>query len=244
MPNDCISYQDSGYFTPLRNDYLDQKNHLKSFYNRFPSIENFAAQIIEKQANYTDANRDVLVSVLKKQYKNVAVSELTSENIEALAMSNTFTITTGHQLNLFTGPLYFLYKIISTINLTKELKGAYPDKNFVPIYWMATEDHDFDEINYFNFKGKKFRWNRESSGPVGRFSTEGLEDVFGVFASELGIGKNAEELKTLFKNAYLKHDTLAEATRFLANDLFGSYGLVVLDADDKNLKRLFVPYVK
>ena len=81
MPNDCISYQDSGYFTPLMNDYLDQKNHLKSLYNRFPSIENFAAQIIEKQANYTDANRDVLVSVLKKQYKNVAVSELTSENI-------------------------------------------------------------------------------------------------------------------------------------------------------------------
>ena len=244
MPTDCISYQDSGYFTPLMNDYLDQKNHLKSLYNRFPSIENFAAQIIEKQANYTDANRDVLVSVLKKQYKNVAVSELTSENIEALAMSNTFTVTTGHQLNLFTGPLYFLYKIISTINLTKELKETYPDKNFVPIYWMATEDHDFDEINYFNFKGKKFRWNRESSGPVGRFSTEGLEDVFGVFASELGIGKNAEELKTLFKNAYLKHDTLAEATRFLANELFGKYGLVILDADDKDLKKLFVPYVK
>lgn len=244
MPNDCISYQDSGYFTPLMNDYLDQKEELKSLYNRFPSIENFAAQIIDKQANYADANRDVLVSVLKKQYKNVAVSELTSENIEALAMSNTFTVTTGHQLNLFTGPLYFLYKIISTINLTKELKAAYPDKNFVPIYWMATEDHDFDEINYFNFKDKKFRWNRESSGPVGRFSTEGLDAVFREFSAELGIGQNAEALKTLFERAYLNHATLAEATRFLANELFGKYGLVILDADDKDLKKLFVHYVK
>jgi uncharacterized protein YllA (UPF0747 family) len=86
---------------------------------------------------------------------------LTKQNIETLALPNTFTVTTGHQLNLFSGPLYFLYKIISTINLTTELKVKYPDSNFVPIYWMATEDHDFEEINYFNFKGKKFRWNTE-----------------------------------------------------------------------------------
>jgi uncharacterized protein YllA (UPF0747 family) len=77
---------------------------------------------------------------------------LTQQNIEALNNSNTFTVTTGHQLNLFSGPLYFLYKIISTINLTTELKAKYPTYNFVPIYWMATEDHDFEEINYFNFK--------------------------------------------------------------------------------------------
>ncbi len=152
MPTDCISYQDSGYFTPLMNDYLNQSPSLQSLYNRFPTLENFAAQIVEKQENYADEHRAVLVSVLQKQYNDIAVSDLTSENIAALEHKNTFTITTGHQLNLFTGPLYFLYKIISTINLTKELAAAYPDKNFVPVYWMATEDHDFDEINYFNFK--------------------------------------------------------------------------------------------
>ena len=244
MPTDCISYQDSGYFTPLMNDYLDEKEELKSLYNRFPSIENFKNQIIEKQTNYADANRAVLVSVLKKQYESSAVSELTTKNIESLIEPTTFTITTGHQLNLFTGPLYFLYKIISTINLTKELKEAYPDKNFVPIYWMATEDHDFDEINYFNFKDKKFRWNRESSGPVGRLSTEGLEEVFEIFASELGLSENALALKDLFEKAYLKHENLAEATRFLANELFGKYGLVILDGDDRDLKKMFVPYVK
>ncbi len=175
---------------------------------------------------------------------NVTVSNLTSENIAALKHKNTFTVTTGHQLNLFTGPLYFLYKIISTINLTKELAAAYPDKNFVPVYWMATEDHDFDEINYFNFKDKKFRWNRESLGPVGRLSTEGLEEVFGVFASELGVGENAIGLKALFEKAYLKHENLADATRFLANELFGAYGLVILDGDDRDLKKMFIPYVR
>ena len=244
MPNDCISYQDSGYFTPLMNDYLNQSPHLQSLYNRFPSLENFKDQISEKQANYADANRKVLVSVLKKQYQNVLTSDLTSANIDVLKESNTFTVTTGHQLNLFTGPLYFLYKIISTINLTKELKQVHPDKNFVPIYWMATEDHDFEEINYFNFKGKKFRWNKESSGPVGRLSTEGLKEVFNKFSNDLGPGTNADELKGMFEESYLNHDNLAAATRFLANRLFGAYGLVILDADDSNLKKLFVPYVK
>jgi bacillithiol biosynthesis cysteine-adding enzyme BshC len=109
---------------------------------------------------------------------------------------------------------------------------------------MATEDHDFDEINYFTFKGRKFRWNKESSGPVGRLSTEGLEDFLEVYALELGAGKNAETIKKLFQESYLNHSNLADATRFLANALFGEYGLVILDADDLDLKRTFIPYIK
>lgn len=244
MPTDCISYQDSGYFTPLMNDYLDQKENLQSLYNRFPTLENFQEQILEKQESFNTESRKVLVSVLKEQYQDITVSDLTQQHIEALKEQNTFTITTGHQLNLFTGPLYFLYKIISTINLSKELKTKYPAYNFVPVYWMATEDHDFDEINYFNFRGKKFRWNKESTGPVGRLSTDGLAEVLNVFSMELGQGSNAETIKKMFQDAYIKHNNLADATLFLANSLFGEYGLVILDADNKDLKRLFIPYVK
>jgi bacillithiol synthase len=244
MPTDCISYQNSGYFSSLMNDYLEQKSSLHSLYNRFPSLENFEVQIKEKENNYSNENRAVLVSVLQQQYSKISTSSLTQQNIESLANSNTFTITTGHQLNLFTGPMYFLYKIISTINLTKELKAKYPTYNFVPIYWMATEDHDFEEINYFNFKGRKFRWNAESSGPVGRLSTEGLVDFFEVYSNELGSGINAEALKKMFNNAYLNHSSLAEATHHLANALFGEYGLVILDADNQDLKRIFIPYIK
>jgi len=245
MPTDCINYQNSGYFSPLMNDYLDQKPNLQSLYNRFPRLENFEKQIVEKKSNFNgNEKRKILVSVLKEQYSNISTSELTQQNIEALSDENTFTITTGHQLNLFTGPLYFLYKIISTINLTKELKAKYVESNFVPIYWMATEDHDFEEINYFNFKDKKFRWNTESSGPVGRLSTEGLTEFFEIYQQELGSGTNAETLKKMFQEAYLMHATLAEATQYLANELFGKYGLVILDADNRDLKRAFIPYIK
>ena len=133
MPTDCISFQNSGYFTDLIIDYLNQKPNLQSLYNRFPILENFESQIEEKQANFNDSHRKILVTVLKQQYENVAISKLTEQNIELLSNSNSFTVTTGHQLNLFTGPLYFLYKIISTINLTKELKTKYHNSNFVPI---------------------------------------------------------------------------------------------------------------
>lgn len=244
MPTDCISYQNSGYFTPLMDDYLNQRSSLKLLYNHFPTIENFENQLIEKQQNYNSEIREILVSVLNKQYESVTISDLTKKNIALLSKENTFTITTGHQLNLFTGPLYFLYKIISTINLTKELKSKYPTNNFVPIYWMATEDHDFEEINYFNFKGKKFQWNRESLGPVGRVSTQGLDEFLKVFEKELGSGTNADAIKKLFYNAYITNDSLANATRYLANELFGDYGLVILDADNSALKTEFIPYIK
>ncbi|MFV8466187.1 bacillithiol biosynthesis cysteine-adding enzyme BshC [Flavobacterium sp. LB1P62] len=244
MPTDCISYQNSGYFSPLMNDYLDQKTNLQSLYNRFPTLENFEGQILEKQANFDDTSRKTLVSVLQKQYLNVETSALTKQNIDALSNTNTFTVTTGHQLNLFSGPLYFLYKIISTINLTTELKAKYPTYNFAPIYWMATEDHDFEEINYFNFKGKKFHWNRESTGPVGRLSTEGLDEFLEIFALEIGSSLNANAIKKLFEDSYIKHDNLADATRHLANALFGIYGLVILDADNQDLKRNFIPFIK
>ncbi len=245
MPTDCISYQKSGYFSSLINDYLEQKPNLQSLYNRFPNLENFDAQIQEKTKNFNDnGKRAVLVSVLESQYAKINASPSTLNNIKLLNHSNTFTVTTGHQLNLFSGPLYFLYKIISTINLTAALKSKYSNYNFVPIYWMATEDHDFEEINYFNFKGRKFRWNAASSGPVGRLSTEGLNSFFEVYAQELGSGKNAEFLKKLFQESYLNNSNLADATRFLANELFGEYGLVILDADNQELKRSFTPYFK
>ena len=244
MPNDCVTYQYSGYFSKLIVDYLDQKAEIKSLYNRFPTIENFQLQLEEKSQNFLSENREVLVNALQLQYQNFEISAITATNIEQLKSSNTFTITTGHQLNLFTGPLYFIYKIVSVINLCKELKNAYPEHNFVPVYWMATEDHDFDEINFFKFKGKKIQWKKESNGPVGRLNTSGLETVFNIIEQEFGIGNNGRALKELFQNTYLKHSNLADATRFLANELFKNEGLVILDGDDVNLKKLFIPFAK
>ncbi len=246
MPKHTLSYREARFFTNLMTDYLEQKEDVKPFYHRFPNLENFEEQIREKKENFSSeaaSKRAVLVEVLQEQYEEIDISEATKKNIELLKEENTFTVTTGHQLNLFTGPLYFLYKIINAINLAKELKSAYPDFNFVPVYWMATEDHDFEEINFFNLHGKKFQWNppasEETGGAVGELPTSGLDEVLELFSAEIGNSPNAQQLKKWFEEAYLKHETLADATRFLANALFESYGLVVLDANKRALKAIF-----
>ncbi len=239
-----IPFKNTGFFSKTMLDYLEQKESIKPFYNIFPDLVGFKNQIEEKEKSFQLDSRLILVEALKNQYNSFEASGKTDDNIKLLKESNTFTITTGHQLNLFTGPLYFLYKIISTINLAEELSEKFPNQNFIPIYWMATEDHDFDEINYFNFDGKKVTWNRKDGGAVGRLSTDGLDDVFEVFSEHLGNSKNAQYLKKLFSEGYLKHQNLADATRFIANELFKDYGLVIIDGDDKELKQLFSPYVK
>ncbi len=244
MQKQAIAFRDTKYFSSLICDYLEGKEEVTPLYHRFPNLINFEKQLQEKSESYPDHHRATLVETLGSQYETLSTSDTTLRNIELLGSSTTFTITTGHQLNLFTGPLYFLYKIISTINLTEQLKRAYPDYDFVPIYWMATEDHDFDEINYFNFKGKKIQWNRTDGGAVGDLTTEGLDTVFEVLDKVFGQGVNAMALKNLFKESYAKHQNLADATRYLANALFQDYGLVIVDAHTRAQKQLFVPYME
>ncbi len=244
METDSISYQKSGYFNRLIIDYLNEKTELKKLYNRFPKLENFKDQIEEKSKQFDSNSRNILVNALENQYNGFQISEQTKNNITSLSNSTTYTITTGHQLNLFTGPLYFLYKIIATINLCKKLKEKHPEHNFIPVYWMATEDHDFEEINHFNYKDVKIKWDKKSNCPVGRIKTEGIENVFKSFELELGTGEIANYLKDLFKQSYLKNNTLSHATRYMVNALFGNEGLVIIDGDDSALKRLFIPIIK
>lgn len=244
MPKQYISYSKTGYFSTLMCDYLAQEESTIPFYHRFPNLENFKSQLEEKQLSFRTEGRNLLVQQLKKQYECCNPSEATLHNIEALQNDTTFTITTGHQLNLFTGPLYFLYKIFDTINLSEQLNATYPKHHFVPLYWMATEDHDFDEINYFNYKGKKIAWERESGGAVGELSTEGLEKIYETLQKEWGASANAKALLKLFSESYLKHDNLADATRNLANELFKDYGLVIIDGNDAELKKAFIPFAE
>lgn len=239
-----LPFEKTGFFSKTMLDYLAKKESIKSFYHNYPDLVGFRNQLEEKEKSFNLESRNVLSKSLEKQYQGFDLSEATQNNIKLLKQKNTFTVTTGHQLNLFTGPLYFLYKIFSTINLAEEISKKFPTKNIVPVYWMATEDHDFEEINYFNFQEKKVQWNLESGGAVGRLSTEGLSDVFEEFSSHLGSTKNAKELKKLFSEGYLKHKNLADATRFIANELFKDYGLVILDGDDLALKKMLSPIVK
>lgn len=236
-----IAYKDTKSFSKLLLDYLDQKASVQPFFRNAPNLEGFAAQIADKQAHGT-ADRELLVDSLREQYGALLEqSPRVAEAIESLASENTYTITTGHQLNVFTGPLYFIFKIISAIRLAQDLKAEFPDKNFVPVYWMATEDHDFAEINHTRLSGKKIIWDTPAVSATGRMSTASMDEVVRTYRNFLGLSDNSEKLSRLVEEAYLGHETLADATRYLVNGLFGRYGLVIIDADRPELKRAFVP---
>ncbi|MEQ8908749.1 MAG: bacillithiol biosynthesis cysteine-adding enzyme BshC [Vicingaceae bacterium] len=239
MDTDCIHYKDTGYFSPIILDYLAGSEKLRPFYSHPPKLESFDAAIEAKQ--FDSEKRETLHQSLQAQYKKGGIklksASLTQQNVTALLDQETYTVTTGHQLNLFTGPLYFVYKIVSTIKLAKSLKEKFPEKHFVPIYWMASEDHDFEEISFFRFQGKKLKWKTKQSGAVGRMNPKELESVLAEFEDLLTpYTSNGSQLKNWFKAAYLQHDNLTDATRYLAHQLFESYGLVIVDGDDAALK--------
>ena len=107
---------------------------------------------------------------------------------------------------------------MTTINACRQLQEAYPENHFVPVYWMASEDHDFAEINHFYLFGQKYQWDSEQQGAVGRFHLDGIDKVL----------EALPEPVPLFERAYREHDTLADATRYFVNELFGEQGLVML----------------
>ncbi len=222
-----MSLVDTQAFSPFFIDYIQQKETLRQFYNRFPEVNNFEDQIAEKTIAFPQSHRDALVLSLERQYQGITISDAVQKNISFLKDPKTFTITTGHQLNIFTGPLYFIFKIVTIINACKQLKAQYPEFNFVPVYWMASEDHDYEEIKYFRLHGKKHIWSTDQTGAVGRFTTKGLDTL----AKEAGA--------KVFTEAYTKQKNLSAAVRYYVNALFENEGLVVLDGDDRSLKSEF-----
>ena len=240
-----FSYRNVNKTSQLFNDYVEGASELRSFYNLRPNLNNFKIQLNLKSKNYLKQNRKTLYSVINDQYKSIKnLNNSVKKNIELLKLDNTYTVCTGHQLSLLTGPIYFIYKIISTINLTKILNKKYPEFNFIPIFWMATEDHDFDEISSFNFNGVNYKWNKKKNGPVGLFDTKGLEMVFDLFFEKLEKDNlNSKYLIELVKDSYLKSSNLADATRKLVNTIFGNKGIVIIDSNEKRLKKIFEPYL-
>ena len=239
-----INYKETSFFSSLFCDYINNKSELEELYNLYPSIKNFKKQIEQKKVNYNNNNREKLYNIIKKQYKDVSCSNEFNSILELIKKKNTFTVTTGHQLNLFTGPVYFLYKIITTINLCDELNNTYSKYNFIPIYWMATEDHDFQEINHFNFKNSRIKWDSDQSGVVGRFKTNELNKIIDEIKQVLPKNSNASELIALFKETYLASNCLSDATRNFVHLLFKKNNLIIIDANHKDLKSCFKEFIK
>ncbi|MGB3946803.1 MAG: bacillithiol biosynthesis cysteine-adding enzyme BshC [Bacteroidia bacterium] len=238
-----IELAQTAQFSNLMLNYITGDSSIRSLYTYMPDIDSFENAIKDKSKE--QINRELLVDVLSAQYANIEKADLQLTAIESLRQSNTFTVCTGHQLCLFTGPLYFIYKILSTINTAEELKKQYPDYNFVPVYWMASEDHDFEEIKSANLFGKKLVWDNEhAKGAVGDLSTVSMATVLNELEAIAGNTDNAKEWVALMREAYLKHATLSEATRWLVHQLFGKYPLVIVDGNDKRLKQEFITTIE
>jgi len=239
-----IPYVKTGFFSELICDYLNDKKELQAFHSGVPSFKNLYQQALKKKKVFPLQIRKTLCESLYRQYSNIEMSSSVAKNLQKLENENTLTVTTGHQLCLMTGPLYFIYKIVSAIKLCRQLKDQYPNLNFVPIYWMATEDHDFEEISAFIFRGKKFQWNADSGGAVGKIKTKSLKSLLDLFKQELGRSIKAKALKVLIERSYEAGCDLSHATRIFVHSLFEDYGLLIIDGYDTALKKHFIPYLK
>jgi len=235
-----IAFKQAPHISKLIRNYLSGEIP-KSLYSQSPNLKGLLAQAAIKKKHFS--YRTELNKALKRQYQRCLFDKVEGqnvlENIDLLSKENTLTITTGHQACLGGGPLYTFYKIISAISTCKKLNQLDPKNQYVPIFWMATEDHDWEEAKHFFFEEEKWVYDQEVNGPVGRVSTEGMKEWLKTFAAHLPPGQVTNEIIEHLEHAYLKHNNWADATRQWAHDLFGQHGLVIIDGDDPELKKLF-----
>ncbi len=238
-----ISLEHTGRFNRLVLDYINQDSKLNPFYSLPHTLENYKQQI-ENRIKFP-VNRKLLADSLSAQYTPIGgAKSKVAENIELLRTEKTFTVTTGHQLNIFTGPLYFVYKILHTIKLAEQLREAYPENNFVPIYWMNSEDHDIEEVGQFNLFGKKYVWETEQTGATGKMNPASLAEFCAQLEEVFSNSEETLKMVSMFRKAYTQFGNLATATRYFTNELFGEHGLVIIDSDDAELKRTFTQFFR
>jgi bacillithiol synthase len=238
-----LSYTQTGYFSKIVADYLAGDEKLSPFYKHPVSPEGILSSIENRKQFST--NRNLLVNELQKQYAAITTSTAVNENISKLLSPNTFTICTAHQPNIFTGPLYFIYKILHAAKLSASLKKELPQYDFVPVYYMGSEDADLDELNNITIQGNKLVWQTNQTGAVGRMKVDdGLLKLITAINGQISVLPHGAELVQIFTDCYKKGKTIQQATFELVNKLFGEFGVVVLIPDNAQLKTAFAEVVK
>jgi bacillithiol synthase len=235
-----IPYSQTNAFTKIILDYLTDSEKLESFYEEPSTLAGIEETIRKKQLQ--PVNRTALVEALRQQYSTIETTKNVKENIDLLLSEKTFTITTAHQPNLFTGPLYFVYKILHVIKLAHWLKEQLPAYNFVPVYYMGSEDADFAELNHTYVDGKKIEWRKEQKGAVGRMTVDKtLVQLIDELEGQLINEAHGEEVIQLLRRCYSNGKNIQTATLEVVNELYAAYGLIVLIPDDPALKAQMEP---
>ena len=154
------------YQSKLVQDFIVDSKKLDSFMNQDSKKIDWEKAIKNKIFDFS--KRKILVQQIKEQYSKSNISA--PEFVNSILDEKTFTVTTGHQLCLYGGPQYFIHKISSIIKLAQDLNSCFKEYQFLPIFWMASEDHDFDEIRKVNLFNKEISVQESSKGAVGEIS--------------------------------------------------------------------------
>jgi len=242
-----IALEQSSFVPPIVKDYLNKDAQLSPFVTSWHNTQGMENAIQNRV--FDRVKREVLVKHLHEQYEGAEVflesGELVQTNIRHLLELQTYTITTGHQLSLFGGTLFMTYKILSAIKLAQNLSQQFPQKKFVPVLWLASEDHDFEEIQTTHLFGKDITWGTDSGAKLtGKISLEDISQTLQELGELMGEKEQAKIWFSQIKLAYESHRNLGEASIRFYHNLFKSFGLVILDPNAKALKRFLLPIME
>ena len=231
-----IPFSQTGKFTKIVLDYINEAPALKDFYEHPVNIEGIKSAIAERKKFNT--NRKLLVDQFTNQYEEFENCGAIQANIHALLDENTFTVCTAHQPNIFTGHLYFVYKILHTIKLANFLKKELPQYNFVPVFFVGSEDADLEELNHIVIDGEKYVWETNQTGAVGRMKVDdNLIKLIEKIAGRLSVEKYGNTLIELLKKCFVRNSTIEESTFLFVHYLFKDFGLLVLLPDSAAFKK-------
>lgn len=238
---ELIAYADTRRFSRLVLDHVGGDPFLDDFRHYPPTLQGLRDAAAKRA--FPSVRRASLVQALRAQYGSIPLGEAVQRSLDLLQRNDALTVTTGHQLCLFLGPQYVTFKLLNAVRLAHQLSTVL-NRPVVPVFWMATEDHDRAEIDHAWIDGAKVHWPGASAGAVGRMPLEGIGAALEEAERMLGDTAGARDLAALLRDCYAPQRSLAEATRRFAHALFGRYGLVVADGDDRALKQHFVPVLR
>lgn len=236
---ECLPYSQTNKFTKIVTDYIDGDARLTPFFEYPVSLDGIQSAIDNRKKHPVD--RQLLVDQLLIQYENLDGSDFYKNRIKVLLKENVFTVCTAHQPNIFTGHLYFIYKIIHAIKCCKAFAAQFPAYEFVPVFFMGSEDADLEELNHIWLEGMKYEWETDQKGAVGRMKVdEPLLKMLGALEGRLKAEPFGEEIVTVLKRSFSKGNTIEQATFQLVHELFKDFGLIVLLPDNKDYKRKMI----
>lgn len=227
----------AGFFPEVIRNYVVNDKNIRPFFSEFPDKDGYLNTI--SKFNEVGFDRATLQKVLTEQHKGIWTPEVVTGFLNAIGNDKTFTVCTGHQLQLFGGPLYFIHKIVSVVKLARELNEL-SNHNIIPVFWLASEDHDKEEVSSVNFPEGKVSWVLPGNGPVGRLILNNPAAAISEILRHLPQGSHSSKVREILEVVYQEGKTLAEATRDFIYSFFKENSPLVIDPDHPELKRQYI----